>query len=274
MSWDIPATLKDFRRRHPEKAEIVNGRKWGVIEVGRRGKSRPTLVLLPGTLGTAEIFWKQITALKGRAHIIALSYPACADARRLAGDVVTLVKRRRGDGFHLLGTSLGGLVVQLVAGMAPQRIDGLIIANTFVVRPEMPPRSPWGMLRGGAATADARAAMIAQIETWPAGDAAFRELRAVVAVQARHRIATKILRGRLLAGVSGPARVPRIKVADTRIDIIDCGDDPLMPPEVREAVAQRYPGAKRHSFKRGGHYPYITRHQRYTRIIAARLGIG
>lgn len=46
----------------------------GVIEAkGKKGA--PTLVLVPGTLGMADIFWNQIVALKGKARVISLTVP-------------------------------------------------------------------------------------------------------------------------------------------------------------------------------------------------------
>ena len=51
--------LETFRRRFPVKTVRAAGQPWGVIET--KGKpGAPILVMLPGTLGTAEIFWNQI----------------------------------------------------------------------------------------------------------------------------------------------------------------------------------------------------------------------
>lgn len=66
--------LEAFRAKYPER-QVTTGRlKWGVIEAkGKKGA--PTLVLVPGTLGMADIFWNQIVALKGKARVISLTVP-------------------------------------------------------------------------------------------------------------------------------------------------------------------------------------------------------
>ena len=66
----------------PEERVTINGREWGTVAAGDQG---PSLVLLPGTLGRADIFWQQIEALKGRARILALSYPANGGVAEWAG---------------------------------------------------------------------------------------------------------------------------------------------------------------------------------------------
>ena len=70
--------LEEFRRRHRERAVRAGGQSWRVIETkGPRGA--PVLVMLPGTLGTAEIFWNQIAALKGRVRVVSVTYPAVSE---------------------------------------------------------------------------------------------------------------------------------------------------------------------------------------------------
>ena len=54
-------TARDaFLADNPEQRLEVNSRTWGTI---RTGDSGPALVLIPGTLGRADIFWQQIAAL-------------------------------------------------------------------------------------------------------------------------------------------------------------------------------------------------------------------
>jgi len=75
--------LAAFRKRYPEKTVAAGRLKWGVIEVAGK-KGQPTLVLVPGTLGVADIFWNQIVALKGKARILAITVPPSLSIVKLA----------------------------------------------------------------------------------------------------------------------------------------------------------------------------------------------
>ena len=60
-----------FAGTNPETRITLNGRDWGVLDVG----AGPVLLLIPGTLGRGDIFWQQIEALSDRMRIVAVSYP-------------------------------------------------------------------------------------------------------------------------------------------------------------------------------------------------------
>ena len=83
--------LEQFRRRHRQRKVRARGQSWGVIEVGGR-RGAPVLVMLPGTLGTAEIFWNQIAALKGRVRVVSVTYPAVGDIFNIGvEDEITMI---------------------------------------------------------------------------------------------------------------------------------------------------------------------------------------
>lgn len=100
---------------------------------------RPVLVLSP-SLGTAmALFGPQLVALgehyglllydpRGHGHsaVPAGDYTLA----RLAEDVIELLDHLDIGSAHFLGVSLGGMVGQHLAVRAPERIDGLILANT------------------------------------------------------------------------------------------------------------------------------------------------
>jgi maspardin len=55
--------------------------------------SGPVLLLIPGTLGRGDIFWQQITALKDRMRILAVTYPSTGGVADWSSDLVTLMDR-------------------------------------------------------------------------------------------------------------------------------------------------------------------------------------
>ena len=127
--------LEDFRRRHRTRTVRAGGQRWGVIEArGRRGA--PVLVMLPGTLGTAEIFWNQIAALEGRVHVVSLTYPAVGDILRLADGLAVLFDKLGIARASIVGSSLGGYLGQWFAARHPARVE--TAAHTQVVVPDDP----------------------------------------------------------------------------------------------------------------------------------------
>ena len=73
-----------------ERAVRVGGLLWKVIET-RGKKGAPTLVMLPGTLGTAAIFKEPMERLGTRVRMLSLTYPLIDDIGRLADSLAALM---------------------------------------------------------------------------------------------------------------------------------------------------------------------------------------
>ena len=123
--------LATFRKQFPERQVTAGRMKWGVIEAKAK-KGAPTLVLVPGTMGMADIFWNQIVALAGWARVISLTVPPSEDIVKLADGLKALFDKLRIEKAHLLGSSLGGFLVQHFAARHPGRIEKLYVANTLL----------------------------------------------------------------------------------------------------------------------------------------------
>ncbi len=64
---------------------------------------------------------------------------------------------------------------------------------------------------------------------------------------------------------------PPLPIPTSRITVIDCEDDPIIPPQSRQDVRDRYPGAHIRTLPKGGHYPHILNPEAYDAIITERL---
>ena len=128
MSNPLIASREAFDALWPEQHREVNGRTWGMVRAGETG---PALILLPGTLGRADIFWQQITALQDEARVLALSYPGAGGVVDWAGDIAALIESEGLEGATVLGSSLGGYVAQYTTAQYPGLCGGLVAANTM-----------------------------------------------------------------------------------------------------------------------------------------------
>jgi pimeloyl-ACP methyl ester carboxylesterase len=247
----------------------ANGLEWDVIDTGMPSPDAPTLALLPGTLGTAGIFQAQIEGLSDIARVIALTYPIERNLGKLVDSLITLLDDLGADTFHILGSSFGGFAAQWLADRAPDRIETLFIGNSLVdpvpSRKRLPPLDTMEAMSGE----QHKELILKSVEGWDEPDPAFADLKKRL-IQSAETIGGEGLKARVMA-LQNSETIPPLAVAPERIVIIESEDDPLIGPEMRQALEERYPGATVKRFAVGGHYPYVTRPDEYNAIIRERL---
>lgn len=286
MGNPLIAARDAFAARLPERRVVVNARDWGVIDTasGRPGDAGPVLLLLPGTLGRADIFWHQIADLAesgaesgaasgAEARILSVSYPGSGGVADWIGDLTALLDRLGIARVAVLGSSLGGYVAQALAAASPDRVSHLFAANTLASTDGIALRPPYsldlwrediGVLRGGFAAA---------MQAWGQAHPEQGDLVAFLLAESASRIPDAEMRARLAALKEAPALPPDPRPAD-QTTIIDAGDDPLLPAPIRQGVRARFPHSAVFHFATGGHFPYILRPALYSGLLHARLGLG
>jgi pimeloyl-ACP methyl ester carboxylesterase len=261
--------IENFRRRFRPRSIRVKGQTWRVIEAKARPKA-PILVMLPGTLGTAEIFWNQIAALGGKARIVSVTYPPVGNVRKLADGLAALLDKLGIEKASVVGSSLGGYLGQWFAARYPARVETLYIGNSLTdPRTVNPARQPPAALKKAPAAMH-QAIVLGSVETWPEPEPVFRRLKEILRHSGRKLISGETLKARVLATATGK-EVPPPALPQARTVIIECADDPLIPRAAQKAMRRKYPRAKLYRLPRGGHYPYITRPGDYTKILARHL---
>jgi pimeloyl-ACP methyl ester carboxylesterase len=89
---------------------------------------RPTVVLLPGLLCTAELFAKQLPSLAAAAaEVIVVPTGAGRTMGELADEVLHKVRAPR---FSVAGLSMGGYIALEMCTRAPQRIERLALLSS------------------------------------------------------------------------------------------------------------------------------------------------
>ena len=269
MTNPMIAARDAFSAEHPEQRVILNGRDWGVLDVGQG----PVLMLIPGTLGRGDVFWNQIAALKDRLRIIAVSYPSKGGVEEWADDMIQLLDKLDIPFATILGSSLGGYLAQFIAGTHPTRISRLIAANTLHSAKGLDQMPPYALDLEAAPIDTLRAGFGKGLGGWAKAHPDQENLVELLLQEAGGRILESELRARLSALKFGP-ELPTPAIDAAKIVTIEVDDDPLIPPRMREAVRARLSPAVAYRFTDGGHFPYLARPADYTSLLEQVMGLN
>ncbi len=235
----------------------VAGARWRIRDMG--GES-PSLLLLPGSLGNADIFFNQMLALASRFRCIAIDYPD-APATALADGLAGLMDGLGIGKACLLGSSLAGYWLQAFGCHHSDRVGTMVLANSFCDAEELRQHPLFSVPMLEAIPGEAlKAEWLARLEA-----RAPDMLRDAQLELLRTGQDGESLRYRLLAAATaGPAPMMAERVT---VAIIDCADDPILSAGTRDAVAARYPAARRLILPTGGHYPHVVQAADYSRFV-------
>ncbi len=261
MTNALIAARDRFTAAHPETRTELNGREWGVVDIGHG----PELILLPGTLGRGDIFWNQIEVLSDRLRIVAVSYPSRGGIAEWTADMVTLMDRLDIGAATVLGSSLGGYVAQNLAALHPARVPCLVAANTLHSVAGLSTRMPYALDIASAPIEDLRGGFKNGLGAWAKAHPDQADLVDLLLQEVGGRIAEPEMRARLAALKDGPELPPLPPGA--RVVTVEADDDPLIPPEMREAVRRRLSPSVAYRFLQGGHFPYVVCAAEYTALL-------
>lgn len=258
-----------FAARNPEQRVTLNQREWGVVDTGGAG---PVLLLIPGTLGRGDIFWQQIDALRGRARILSLTYPAAGGVAEWSDDLVALLDARDVNRATVLGSSLGGYLVQYLAAQHGDRVERLIAANTLYSTAPAKQNPPYNSDLDAAPIDELRGGFGKGLNAWAQSHPDQADLVELLLAEVGGRIPEAELRNRL-KGIKNAPELPAIGLSPERIVTIEGADDPLIPLFMRDEVRERLRPSVAYRFESGGHFPYAVRPQLYTAILEEQLGL-
>ena len=250
--WDMASSLA-----------TVAGDVWPYIDTASEG---PALIMLPGSVGTCAMFFKQIRSLGERFRLISVSYPAQADPTRLADGLAGLMDHLQLDRSSVLGSSFGGYWAQFFVLRHAARVEHLFLGNIFVTPNELfsnPLFDPAWIAK--TSSEDLQAFWLGRVQQAPDS-----ELKTIQIDMLSGRQSADNLKARFV-GVARATLCPPLPLPAARITIIDCDDDPIIPPQSRHAVRDRYPGVHVRTLPKGGHYPHILNPEAYDAIITERL---
>lgn len=251
--------LSQLRTTWPPSSVTVEGHRIEIVRTAGSAEGLPVL-WLPGAQGTAESWCHQLLGFGTRRVMVAINYPVVGDGAAQAALVVAVADALGLPRFDLVGTSLGGYIAQWVGVHHADRLGRLVIGNTFV--DPTPAQSPDRLTAlQGQDAATIHAETLARLQALPEGE--FRTLQLQIV---GHGQTPELLRDRMLA-VQRAAPVPALAVPDDQLLLIECDNDPLIPPPMRAALRAAHPGSGSVIVEGGGHYPYLLRPEAYDRAV-------
>lgn len=253
--------LQTFRRQYPSQQIEVNGAAWEYLVMGR---GEETILFLHGLAGSYDIWQQQMTALADRYRLVSLTYGPADNLAAFAEAIVAILDAEQIERVHVVGSSLGGYLAQYLAAAHPERIDSLVLANTFppndiiaadyqTIGRILPYTPEWLIM--AVMRANYRHSVYPTSENSELVLAFLREIS--------YQMSKANVLGRYRAVIE-PFTPP---AADLPILIIESDNDPLVKPELRRQLKETYPQAAVHTLASAGHFPYLNQAALYTQLL-------
>jgi pimeloyl-ACP methyl ester carboxylesterase len=245
------ARLAQFHRNHPYRTVGVHGTAWRYL----RGGSGGEVVLVPsGGARRPETYVELIEALERHFTVVAVAYPVVPSMDALADGLVGVLDAEGVSRAHIVASSFGGYVAQVLMQRHPARVGRVVLANTGT---------------GAASTVPTTGALIRLLDLLPAGavrritswnwrrmmgpddpdSLLWAALDQILAESSKQDLICAL---RNVADFSGRPAAPDGGIAwPPGLLIIESARDRAFPPQARAALRAAHPGAHVRTFDAG-----------------------
>ena len=271
----LPPPLLALEAQGRARSAELDGLTWRVVDSGVDSSvDRRPVIMLPGALGSAKIFYRQFEFLQHDPtprRVVLVDYPASRDVEAMARGFDRLLDLLGIDRAVLVGSSLGACWLQVFTSSGrplASRVEHLLVGNTFVDA-EALQKSPLfaRSLVNERPAVDVKSVFHDFVLSLPPC-----ELRTVQLELMREQSADD-LAGRLKM-VANCGTIPSSIVPHERITVLTCDDDGVTTREIADVVRNAYPGARHVAFPAGGHYPHVNRPDDYNELLGEILQQG
>ncbi len=255
----------DIFRKIPLNSITVNEVTWNYLATG---KGKETILFLHGLGGAYDIWFQQINALKNNYRIIAPTYPAVNSVDEMVSAISQILEKEQVKKVYIVGSSLGGFIAQHFTATYPEKVEKVILGNTF------PPND---IFKKENATKMKVAAFLPEwllmkmfrknlIENViPASQNS--ELTKAYLLEQDYGLMSKqqfLARGQCVMDKFEAPNFTKLKIP---VMIIESDNDPLINAAMRKKMKDNYPTALIHTFSNKGHFPYLNTPKEYTMYI-------
>ncbi|KAI3918270.1 hypothetical protein MKX01_041590 [Papaver californicum] len=253
--FSAPGDYIHFKSKVPLHKISIGSRQWRYYEFGP--KVVPPLICLPGTPGTADVYYKQIMSLSNKGYrVISVDIPRVWNHHEWIQAFEKFLDAIDVHHVHLYGTSLGGFLAQLFAQHRPRRVRSLIVSNSFIDTESFSASMPWAPVVSWTPSFLLKRYVLIGIRDGPHEPFIADSVDFVVSqveTLSREDLASR------LTLTSGAASIGPLLLSDSFITIMDTNDYCAIPRELKDQLSEKYPGARRASLKSGGDFPFLSR---------------
>jgi pimeloyl-ACP methyl ester carboxylesterase len=141
--------LLAFRERYIPKYEEHHGKLYRVWDVNEAKEPAGTVVFLPSAMGHGEIWFPFMLEMRDQYRLIAISLADDEDPEELTGALLDILTGFGVDEMIIASNSVGGLLAQIMAQKAPERVKGLALMMTGCPGEDLSPaiRQNWELRR-------------------------------------------------------------------------------------------------------------------------------
>lgn len=250
-----PGDYTHFKSIVPLNRVSIGTKLWRYYDHGP--KSAPPLICLPGTAGTADVFYKQILSLSSKGYrVIAADAPPVWSHQEWVNSFEKFLDTIAVHHVHIYGTSLGGFLAQLFAHYRPRRVKSLVLSNTFLDTREFAAATTWSSLINWTPEFLLKRYILSGIRDGPQEPLISDSIDFIV--MQLETLSREELASRLTLNTAVGA-IGQILVEDSAITVMDTNDYCAIPQSLRDEVGSRYPGARKAVLKTGGDFPFLSR---------------
>ncbi len=246
------------------------------IDIHYEASGSGPVVVFAHSLGSDHSIWQaQQSALAGRHTAIAYDIrghgktsatPGAYDFDLLAGDALALLDALKIERASFVGISLGGMIGQALALMAPQRLDKLVLADTTAAYPPEA-RATWPERIRQVEAAGLEPLVAPTLERW--FTAAYRAAHPEVVARIGALIRGTSPAGYIgcchaIAGLDFSSRLPEIK---TPTLVLVGEQDAGTPPAMAKALAAGIPNARCVVINNAAHLSNIEQAAAFNRLL-------
>ncbi|KAJ1419153.1 Alpha/Beta hydrolase fold [Sesbania bispinosa] len=253
--FSAPGDYIHFKSQVPLHKIPIGTKQWRYYDFGP--KVVPPLICLPGTAGTADVYYKQIMSLSMKGYrVISVDIPRVWHHTDWIQAFEKFLDAIDVHHIHLYGTSLGGFLAQLFAQHRPRRVRSLVLSNSFLETRSFSAAMPWAPIVGWTPSFLLKRYVLTGIRDGPHEPFIADSVDFVVSqveTLSREDLASR------LSLTTDDASVGPLLLSDSFITIMDTNDYCAIPQQLKDQLSERYPEARRAYLKTGGDFPFLSR---------------
>jgi 3-oxoadipate enol-lactonase len=250
------------------------------IHYAAEGGGRDTLVLVMGLAGHASEWGGPfVSDLASDRRVVRMDNRGIAQSQTtaqtwtmqdMAADVIAVIDALGLANVHLAGTSMGGMIAQLVAAEYPARVSRLVLlSTTYGGRESIPPQPKAAavlMPPAGMSVAEQRRQGLRALTTDAFAEDHAELIELLVAQRERNPTSGPTFKAQFDAILMSDRSdlVSRIRCPTL---VIHGEEDPLVPVENGRMLADRIAGAKFELLEGCGHLPHLERPEQTAKLI-------